>query len=122
MVGHVVGVCWLLTTKCNLSCPMCYRFQGDRHRLDLSSKRRVADRLARESVRKVTFAGGEPLLDPDLPLLVRLLAQHGVKTALCTNGDLLSDELLDELAPHLGELTIAIDGSTPRIHGLMRSS
>lgn len=101
---------------------MCYRFRGDRHLLDLPSKRRVIERLDCEGVRKVTFAGGEPLLDSDLPLLVRLLRERGVKTALCTNGDLLSETILNELAPYLDELTIAIDGSTPEVHGLMRSS
>ncbi len=122
MTFHLIGVCWLLTTKCNLNCPMCYRFQGDRSRLDLSSKRRVFQRLIRENVHKVTFAGGEPLLDADLPMLVRLLSRQGVKTALCTNGELLSDSLLELLSTDLSELTVAIDGSTEEIHGAMRSS
>ena len=122
MRNQVVGVCWLLTTKCNLSCPMCYRFVGDLHQIELRSKHQIAHRIVEEGIRKVTFAGGEPLLDRDLPDLVRQLNQQGVKTALCTNGELLTEARLVELAPFLDELTVAVDGSTPKIHGAMRSS
>lgn len=116
----LVGICWLLTTDCNLNCPMCYGYRLDSVNLGLDTKRRIADRIAAMDVRKVMFSGGEPLLDPDLPHLVKHLHTLGVKTGLSTNGELVTPKVLGELSPYLDEITIPVEGSTLNIHGRVR--
>ncbi len=45
----------------------------------------------------VTFTGGEPLLRDDLPEIVRICRQSGMKAAIATNGTLLTKKLVRDL-------------------------
>jgi radical S-adenosyl methionine domain-containing protein 2 len=90
--------------------------------LGLRTKKKVADKLFHLGVRKITFAGGEPLLDSDTFEMVKYVSKKGIKTALCTNGYLLSRDLLSRLDTYLNELTVPLDGSNSRTHGSSRGS
>lgn len=45
----------------------------------------------------VTFTGGEPLLRSDLPEIVRICRESGMKAAIATNGTLLTEKLISNL-------------------------
>lgn len=122
MIDQLIGVCWLMTTKCNLRCPMCYRYRVEEEALGFAAKRKVADKLSQLGIRKVTFAGGEPLLEPDILKIIKHVSSLGMKTALCTNGYLLSPEMLGKLDGYLHELTIPVDGSNPEIQSCSRGT
>jgi sulfatase maturation enzyme AslB (radical SAM superfamily) len=109
-----------LSNSCNLACSYCYVAvnQGPAARLDFEKIRRAVDEFAAKvppERRKVTFLGGEPLLD--WPLFVKAaryarqaLGPQGVLQTF-TNGTLLTPEkmaVLDELGVHC---TISLDGS-----------
>ena len=109
-----------LSNSCNLACSYCYVAvnQGPAARLDLAAIRRAVDEFAAKvppERRKVTFLGGEPLLD--WPLFVQAaryaratLGPQGVLQTF-TNGTLLTPEkmaVLDELGVHC---TVSLDGS-----------
>lgn len=81
--------------QCNISCARCNQASPIRHRgyADPTTVRRDFSLLAsvyRASVVKIV--GGEPLLHPDLPAVIRALRQSGIskKVLLLTNGMLLS--------------------------------
>ncbi|MBI5529372.1 MAG: radical SAM protein [Deltaproteobacteria bacterium] len=66
--------------------------------------------------RKVSLAGGEPLLCPDLAEILATLKKHGTKTtSLVTNGSLLiiRPELLDELSGCLDWIGLSVDSAVP---------
>jgi len=109
-----------VTAACNLRCRMClvaYREPVDRRSGSLSVEafEALIDQLP--TVRSVTLQGlGEPLLAPDLPALVRLLAARGVATGFNTNGTLLDARhraLLLELG--VDWVHVSLDAATPAV-------
>jgi MoaA/NifB/PqqE/SkfB family radical SAM enzyme len=80
---------WLeLTGKCQLSCMHCYSASGPAgsHGTMVDEDwKRVIDEAAGMGVRLVQFIGGEPTLQPALPLLVRHAVARGVAVEVYTN-------------------------------------
>lgn len=96
-----------VTDRCNFRCPYCmpkevfgpgYRFLRDPQLMTLPELVRIVRAFRGLGVEKVRLTGGEPLLRPDVPDLIRILKQEvGVPDlALTTNG-----WLLEKLAPAL---------------------
>jgi MoaA/NifB/PqqE/SkfB family radical SAM enzyme len=103
-----------VTSRCDLFCRTCTRQKlpsyGDMGYDDFA---RVIGMLG--PVDRLWPAGqGEPLLHPDLPRMVRLCAERGIRdTVLHTNGMHLEGRILEDLADAgLGELRISVDGGT----------
>lgn len=79
---HLVG-------HCNYRCKYCYaRFERARTFLPYEAGRNILEELPRYGVTRVTFAGGEPTLHPDLPRLLRHATEAGLITAIVSNGEL----------------------------------
>ncbi|HEX2313858.1 MAG TPA: viperin family antiviral radical SAM protein [Thermomonospora sp.] len=109
-----------LWQPCNMSCHFCFATFRDVRRsvlpdghLGRADAERVVTRLAAAGFRKITFAGGEPLLCPWLPELVDLAHGLGVTTAVVTNGSLLDEPALRRLAGVLDWITISVDSVRP---------
>jgi len=93
-----------VTTRCNLSCPMCARcapgWRGGFGDMDMAVFRRLDEPL--RHARVVVLNGmGEPLLHPDLPDMVRYAKKRQPEGGWCglqTNGLLLDARLAGELA------------------------
>lgn len=106
--------------ECNYACSHCFAgFPGVKSRLSREDALELVARLCsappilgRYVVRKLTFAGGEPTLHPDLPEFVRAADLAGVTTCVVTNGYRLADNsrLRLELGPHLHWLAVSLDG------------
>src|SRR4029453_8251656 len=70
--------------------------------------------LASLNTSVVAFSGGEPLLHPDLDLLVQHIRSRGMMAGLITNGYLLSPKRILALNDHgLDFLQISIDNVEP---------
>jgi pyruvate formate lyase activating enzyme len=63
-------------------------------KLTLSEFRAIAEKLP---VKKAVLGGEEPTLDPELPDVVTVLSNLGIKTLLTTNGYALNGKLLRKL-------------------------
>jgi cyclic pyranopterin phosphate synthase len=96
-----------VTDRCNFRCPYCmpaevfgptHTFLRDPQLMTLAELTRIVRAFRNLGVEKVRLTGGEPLLRPDVPDLIRTLKQDlGIKdVALTTNG-----WLLEKLAPFL---------------------
>lgn len=71
-------------------------------------------------VRKVRLTGGEPLLRPGLPELVRRLARHpGLDLALTTNGSRLAELAEPLAAAGLKRLAVSLDALDPATFAAM---
>ena len=67
--------------------------------------------LAHLGVPVVLFSGGEPLMRPDLFALARHAQALGIRTALSTNGTLITPEVAERLqATGFGYVGISLDG------------
>ena len=93
---HLV-VNWHLMEPCQLNCKYCYA-EWSKEKLPVvfrdreKSKQLVVaiSRLAADGRRvRLSFAGGEPLLDQGLPEKIRWADESGLKVSLITNGDFL---------------------------------
>jgi len=77
--------------------------------------------MAEEGYDYVSISGGEPLLYPPLPALLKQAKTLGLTTALATNGMLLTQNRLSELKGVVDTIAISLDG-IPESHNKMRNS
>lgn len=114
-----------LWEPCNMRCRFCFATFADvraqvlpRGHLPREAALKLVELLS-SHFRKVTFAGGEPLLCPWLPELVRTAKQHGATTMLVTNGSQLTPERLSLLQGALDWVTLSIDSPFPETHAAL---
>jgi MoaA/NifB/PqqE/SkfB family radical SAM enzyme len=100
--------------RCNLSCAYCNEY--DDHSAPVPTGKVLArvDRLAALGTGIITISGGEPLLHPDLELIIQRIRQRGAIATLITNGYLLTRERIRRLnRAGLDHLQISIDNVLP---------
>ena len=98
-----------VTKQCNLRCSYCY-FSASRPLPDeMTPEEFVAlwPEVAAICPQKIVFTGGEPLLRPDILLLLRGLADHDPRIVRClnTNGHFVTPEVA--CSPALSHVCIA---------------
>ncbi len=121
---EIANITLNLTNRCNLSCPFCYN--GDRAGEEIPVAKIVsfleagAQVMSRDA--SLIILGGEPTLDPKRllefldaagPLFVRA-------PMISTNGTLLDDELVGELAARRVEVQVSLDSHRPDAHDASR--
>jgi radical S-adenosyl methionine domain-containing protein 2 len=96
-----------------MCCQYCFaKYSGENCReqtLSLYQYCRIIEQIAQEGFSKISFAGGEPLLHPMLPELIRFTKQLGITTMLVTNGSLLNPEFLQKMQGLLDWVSISVD-------------
>lgn len=107
-------VIWNLVRRCNLTCKHCYSISTDIDfpgELKTQQVYEVMDDLKQYGVPVIILSGGEPLLRPDIFDLSRHAKAMGFYTALSTNGTLIDEHNIDEIAAiGYDYLGISIDG------------
>ena len=109
-----------LIDRCNFRCPYCMPSEKFHHTYEFLDKGKwltfdEIERLARVfvglGVSKLRLTGGEPLLRPELDVLIRRLSQiPGVEDlALTTNGSMLSQWAHRLKSAGLKRLTVSVD-------------
>ena len=84
-----------ITAQCNLRCRGC-RYGRDfmpGEQLDLATVRDLLDDARAGGVERVRFYGGEPLLHPELPAMVRHARDLGLRPYITTNGTHLEHKI-----------------------------
>ena len=90
---HIVG-------HCNYRCGYCYaRFEKSKTYLPLSTARQILGDLKENGAKRITFAGGEPTLHPDLEAMLVACAEVGLVTSLVTNDNKLDQDSYQRLFP-----------------------
>lgn len=114
------SVCWNITSRCNDNCAFCYREQNCRE-LPVQKQKEVIDKVAQAGIRKITFAGGEPLLLPQIHQLIMYARQKGLIVSLTTNGILLEGNESERrfFFRNLDWLTLSLDGSNEQVQSQM---
>ncbi|HIA36560.1 MAG TPA: radical SAM protein [Flavobacteriales bacterium] len=88
-----------LTDVCNLRCEWCYAGveHGNKAFMSLDGIEKALIILARSGVKQVTYAGGEPLIHPNIKEAVALAHNLGMVVHINSNGTFLTPELAVEL-------------------------
>jgi MoaA/NifB/PqqE/SkfB family radical SAM enzyme len=113
------------TNRCNLSCRSCIQHLGGwepGRDLSLQEFTMVTDQFPNLE-RAVLHGIGEPLLNSELPAMVRHLKKRKVTVLFNSNGTLLEEARQRELIESgLDELRISLDSASPGTYRAVRSS
>lgn len=112
-----------LTRRCNLRCEHCYldagtRLDGENSELSTNEVKKVINDIAALSQEcMIVMTGGEPLLRPDIDVLIEYAAGKQLMVVLGTNGVLLTLERVTRLkALGLAGAGISVDSLDPSFH------
>lgn len=114
-----------VTNRCNLRCRACVHYRGMPEAprdLSFDEVMRVADQIP--GLKRAVLHGiGEPLLNKELPRIIRSLKDRGVHVLFNSNGLLLSPELARELvAGGLDEFRVSLDAATESTYAAVRGA
>jgi uncharacterized radical SAM superfamily Fe-S cluster-containing enzyme len=104
-----------ITSACNLDCPICYTVNknDDAFMLSRESFAKILEHLVRnhEELDIINFTGGEPTLHPELPALLRMAREAGIRRlTVSTNGLRLKEEAyVKELAAVDARIVLSLD-------------
>jgi len=111
---HVILAHIIPTRRCNLACTYCNEFDDFSKPVAIDVMYQRLDQLARLGTAIITISGGEPLLHPDLDLIVAHIRKRGMIAGMITNGYLLTAERIQRLnRAGLDHLQISIDNAMP---------
>ncbi len=118
---------WNITNRCNLACEHCYSRSGPgvsaEGELTTDEALALIDDLARIKIPLIIFTGGEPLVRSDLWNLAGHARAQGIKTALSTNGTLITSDIAVKIRNSGIEYAgISLDGASAEIHDRFRNS
>jgi radical S-adenosyl methionine domain-containing protein 2 len=114
--NSIQSVNWHITQWCNLGCRFCYQKHsnrplphGPRLSLSLADGFLLLEALDAAGCRKITFAGGEPTLVPELPALIRHAWAIGIEVMIVTNGYGVTKKFLEETRGCIAAVKLSID-------------
>ena len=82
---------------CNIRCQYCYNIRGAKIK-PLDAVLKELDELTRlRNLQSIIISGGEPLLHPNLPDILRAVRVKGLRSLLLTNGVLLDEAMTQTL-------------------------
>ncbi len=100
--------------RCNLACTYCNEFDKHSPPVPTDEMLRRVDKLGEFGTSIITFSGGEPMLHPDLDLLIQRVRRHEAIATVITNGYFLTPDRIKRLnAAGLDYLQISIDNVQP---------
>ena len=113
-----------VTTKCNMQCKYCsVRKAHARNDKELSTEqwKLIIKKLSNAGVFQIGFTGGEPTLRKDIHELMRFTESVGCVCNLTTNGWLLDEEFVKEMAKTgIKQCQISLDSFDENIHDTLR--
>ena len=92
---------WAITYQCDSHCEDCYTARNHFQyamEMDTRDALQMVDVLADRGVFQLAIGGGEPLLRPDLPVIVKHARENGLIVHITTGKDHLETSLLKKLA------------------------
>ncbi len=109
-----------LTNACNARCQFCGFSRLKAESWVMADTHRLCQglpRLAQAGVRYLTITGGEPLLHPDFQEILQAARDHGLTTLVCSNGRLLTHEVVQALGrAGVSHLILSIDAASAIVH------
>lgn len=107
-------VVWNVTKSCNLKCRHCYSHstrEKGKAELTFEQGTTLIDDLKQFGSPVILFSGGEPLMREDILDLIKYAVNKGLRAVISTNGTLLSEETVKQLAGmKLSYVGISLDG------------
>jgi MoaA/NifB/PqqE/SkfB family radical SAM enzyme len=117
---HAVTIA--VTQDCNAHCVHCSAFRrGKEGTLSTDQWCSVIDQCAELGITDIIITGGEPLMRPDLDVIIRRIVENDCVADVFTNGSLLSEENLDKLnEAGCDTIFVSLDSPVPEEHDELR--
>lgn len=117
----IPSVDWWITSHCTLKCDFCYGPVPGKDPVELRGD--ILNAILGSSAQCVSFCGGEPMIVRQVNDYAQQLRNHGMRTILNTNGELLL-RLLNSTKSSLpyDVIGISLDGGTGDTHRNMRGT
>ncbi|KAJ2987957.1 hypothetical protein HDV02_005873, partial [Globomyces sp. JEL0801] len=112
-----ISVNYHFTRLCNYSCGFCFHTAKTSTRCTIQQAKAVMEKLSNAGMKKLNFAGGEPMLDPRF---VGTLAKYckeslGLESiSIVSNGSLLRKSFLQKYAKYIDIIAISCDSFDPK--------
>jgi MoaA/NifB/PqqE/SkfB family radical SAM enzyme len=107
------------TERCNSRCVTCDYWRHGKIDLSLDAVTRLLPDLADLGTQVVLLSGGEPLLNPEWPLIAELLKSRGLRVWLLTSGLSLAKHA-NRAAELFDSITVSLDGTNPATYAAIR--
>ncbi len=118
-----------ITYKCNLKCKMCGQW-GDKGIFKSYDKNTLNHQLSLEAITKlikdvkffkpnITLFGGEPLINPEIIEIIKIIKDNDLRCNLITNGVLIKKYAQELIDSGLDEIIFSLDGPE-EIHDSIR--
>jgi MoaA/NifB/PqqE/SkfB family radical SAM enzyme len=109
ILAHIIPM-----RRCNLTCAYCNEYDDFSKPVPIETLYQRLDQLAGLGTSIITISGGEPLLHPELDLVIARVRRRGMIAGMITNGYLLTPERVKRLnRAGLEHLQISIDNVMP---------
>lgn len=119
-----IGVSWIWSNYCNMKCIHCYAIQyglAERTAPETEQAFEIIDKLAADDIKGFSLAGGEVLVHPQVFKVCEHAAAWGMRVRICTNGRLLTKEVLTRLIDcGVTDFSISLDSPNADIHNYIR--
>ena len=99
-----------VTGRCNMRCIFCEWWKNDIPELSTKNALAAIDAVCNWGVPFFDLSGGEPLLRKDLIVLAKRVASHGCLVSMNTNGTLLNEGRVSEIADVFDTVVVSLDG------------
>ncbi len=99
-----------VTGRCNMRCVFCEWWKTDTPELSTKEALAAIDSVCSLGVPFFDLSGGEPLLRNDLITLAKRAASHGCLVSMNTNGTLLNEDRVSEVADNFDLVVVSLDG------------
>lgn len=99
-----------VTGKCNMKCTFCEWWKNQIPELPTKKALAAIDSVCSLGVPFFDLSGGEPLLRKDLIVLAKRVASHGCLVSMNTNGTLLDEKRVCEVADVFDTVVVSLDG------------
>ena len=99
-----------VTGRCNMRCAFCEWWKTDTPELPTKKAAAAIDAICSLDVPFFDLSGGEPLLRNDLTTLAKRAASHGCLVSMNTNGTLLNENRVSEVADVFDLVVVSLDG------------
>jgi MoaA/NifB/PqqE/SkfB family radical SAM enzyme len=118
------------TNKCNHRCLFCaYRMKGYLSNSEFNCTHEIpSEHIVKlldtaEGVRAVQLTGGgEPLCHPNISEIISAIISRELDLAIVTNGSLLTDSLINQIADYTTWIRISMDAGTRNTYRTIRSA
>ncbi|KAJ9313120.1 hypothetical protein DTO271D3_6549 [Paecilomyces variotii] len=105
--------------KCNYECGFCFHTEKTSHVESFENMQRGLWMLKKAGMRKINFAGGEPLLYPRLLSKLVAFCKEELKlesVSIVTNGSKLTEKFMARSAKHVDIIAVSCDSFDERVN------